>query len=339
MIKKVFLTFLLTLILTLAAFSLLIKSARSWSNGGYSNNPDKPDYGTHDWIAEHALHWLPPGEKQYILDNLVAYLYGTELPDNNQGSDGISDTRLHHIYFGSKGDVKDDAAAVRAVAEFNNTLIELESKDFKNAAKNAGIMTHYIADMAVFGHVMGLGTDWGAETHHSDYEDYVNRRTSSYISDFDTFLIFDGNWTKISAYEAAMFLAYDTTFDQQGKGLTAVWMDRNYNWSSSVFWKRVGESLNLAANYITDVLHTLYVEVETDVSPPATPPSPPTFPPIEIPLWTVGAAIITIALIAVLALARVRPKKPKPKLIRVAQTGFLLFCDQSLTIPRGLRAQ
>jgi hypothetical protein len=26
-----------------------------WSNGGYSANPSNPDYGTHDWIAEHAL--------------------------------------------------------------------------------------------------------------------------------------------------------------------------------------------------------------------------------------------------------------------------------------------
>ena len=40
-----------------------------WSNGGYSADPANPDYGTHDWIAEHALDWLPQEEKQFLLDN------------------------------------------------------------------------------------------------------------------------------------------------------------------------------------------------------------------------------------------------------------------------------
>jgi hypothetical protein len=44
-----------------------------------------------------------------------------------------------------------------------------------NASKQAGIMTHYIADVTVFGHVRGAKTDWGTETHHSDYEGYVQR--------------------------------------------------------------------------------------------------------------------------------------------------------------------
>lgn len=29
----------------------------AWSNGGYSSDPTHPDYGTHDWIAQHALDW------------------------------------------------------------------------------------------------------------------------------------------------------------------------------------------------------------------------------------------------------------------------------------------
>ena len=65
----------------------------------------------------------------------------------------------------------DDAAAVRANDEFNNTLFMLSFKDYTNASRSAGAMTHYIADMAVFAHVMGSKTPWGGETHHSDYED------------------------------------------------------------------------------------------------------------------------------------------------------------------------
>ncbi|MEM2355725.1 MAG: hypothetical protein QXO00_05340, partial [Candidatus Bathyarchaeia archaeon] len=66
-----------------------------WGNGGYSTTPDNPKYGTHDWIAEHALDWLPEAEKQFILENLAIYLYGTELPDNKNAPDGIGDTAKH----------------------------------------------------------------------------------------------------------------------------------------------------------------------------------------------------------------------------------------------------
>ena len=71
------------IILTIMLLGLLVASsvglAQCWSNGGYSTDPSHPDYGTHDWIAQHALDWMPTQEKQYILDNLAAYLYGTEL--------------------------------------------------------------------------------------------------------------------------------------------------------------------------------------------------------------------------------------------------------------------
>ena len=231
----------------------------AWSNGGYSDDPSNPDYGTHDWIAEHALDWLPEEEKRYIVDNLAAYLYGTELPDNGVAPDGIGDTKKHHIYYWFNGSLQDDASAVRASEEYNNTLNFLRLGDLAKASKTAGIMSHYIVDVAVFGHVMGAGTDWGGEEHHSAYETYVNRRTSSYDAEFNVYLSFDGKLDLVSAYDAAKELAFDTTFDVDGD-LTCVWMDQNYNWSDPVFKNRCGESLNLAVNYLTDVLHTLYSE-------------------------------------------------------------------------------
>jgi len=251
---------MLTLLLIGMLYTTLnVRVVGGWSNGGYSADPSNPDYGTHDWIAQHALDWLPTQEKQYILDNLVTYLYGTELPDNGGALDGIGDTTKHHIYYNSAEVMTDDAAAVRASTEYSNTLNFLNAKDYAKAAKNAGIMSHYIVDVAVFGHVMGSGTDWGAEVHHSDYEIYVNARTSSYSAEFDSYLSFDGNLTKISAYDAAKNLAYDTTFDIDGD-LTCVWMDQNYDWNNSTFKNRAGESLNLAVNYLTDILHTLYLD-------------------------------------------------------------------------------
>jgi len=296
--KRIVSSSLLVFMLTLTSAIIPMRNGFAWSNGGYSSDPSNPDYGTHDWIAQHALDWLPANETQYILNNLAAYQYGTELPDNNQAPDGIGDTTKHHIYYNSAEAMTDDAAAVRASTEYSNTLNLLKAKDYPKAAKNAGIMSHYIVDMAVFGHVMGSGTDWGTEPQqrHKDYEDYVNDRTSSYDAQFNGYLSFDGVLSNILAYDAAKNLAYDTTFDVDGD-LTCVWMNQNYDWSNSTFKNRVGESLNLAVNYLADVLHTIAVESIT-VSAPAE----------LIPLWAIGVAIVTAAIIAIGAIASSKRK-------------------------------
>jgi Zinc dependent phospholipase C len=165
----------LALIVMAAVSPVVVADVAGWSNGGYSANPASPDYGTHDWIAEHALDWLPQQEKQFLLDNKATYLYGTELPDNSQAADGIGDTTKHHVYYRADGSLQDDAAAVRAREEYAEAVDSYKAGNRQDAAKHLGAVTHYIADMAVFGHVMGSSTAWGAEQHHSDYEEYVTR--------------------------------------------------------------------------------------------------------------------------------------------------------------------
>jgi len=257
MLKKLFVSIILcSLLLHFANLS----SVAAWSNGGLTTDPSSPKYGTHDWVAQHALDWLPDEEKQFIIGNLNLYLYGTELPDNGKAPDGIGDTTKHHFYYNSAKAVVDDVGAVRASEVYVQVLNFLKSGDLEDGVKYAGAMTHYIADLAVFGHVMGAGTPWGSERHHSDYEEYVNGRTSTYVSEFNSYLIFDGKLGTLSAYDAAENLAYDTTFDSSGNGLTCVWMDQNYDWSDSTFKSRCGESLNLAVNFLADVLHTLWLE-------------------------------------------------------------------------------
>jgi len=298
MVKRIVSCVLLIFMLTLATIPVFVMNCLAWSNGGYSADPSNSDYGTHDWIAQHALDWLPNEEKQYIMNNLAAYLYGTELPDNNQAPDRLGGTTKHHIYYNAAEVMTDDAAAVRASTEYANTLNFLKAKDYANAAKNAGIMSHYIVDMAVFGHVMGASTDWGAESqqHHSDYEDYVYDRTSSYNAQFNDYLSFDQVLSKVSAYDAAKNLAYDTTFDVDGD-LTCIWMDQNYDWDNSTFKNRAGESLNLAVNYLADVLHSLALESTTE--PALTEPSP---------LWAIGVAILTVALLVIGVIASSKRK-------------------------------
>jgi hypothetical protein len=250
----------IVIIVLVIATSLFAAEASGWSNGGISADPAHPKYGTHDWIADHALDWLPTQEKQFILDNKAIYLYGTELPDNNQAADGIGDTTKHHVYYSASGSLQDDAAAVRAREEYAKATSAFNAGNRAEAAKRLGVMAHYIADMAVFGHVMGSTTAWGAEQHHSDYEDYVETRTNSYQDDFNGFLMFDGSLSATLPYDAAKTLVYDTTFDGSG-GLTCVWMGTHYNWSDATFKNRAGQSLNLAVNAVADVLHAFYSEV------------------------------------------------------------------------------
>jgi hypothetical protein len=264
MLKKCTVLFCSVIFLTISiAVNVNVAVVFGWSNGGYSDDPSNPKYGTHDWIAEHALDWLPLEEKWFILDNLAVYLYGTELPDNSQASDGIGDTGKHHVYYFANGSLQEDDAAVRAQEEYEVAVAYIKNGDMVNAAKRLGVMSHYIADVAVFAHVMGAETDWGNEnkTIHDKYEDYVNTRTDNYNDDFNVYLSFDGSLDTISAYNATLLLAYDTTFDVDGN-LTCVWMNQNYNWSNPIFKNRCGESLNLAVNLIADVLHTFYQELK-----------------------------------------------------------------------------
>lgn len=235
-------------------------SATAWSNGGYSADPGDPDYGTHDWISEHALDLLPKAEKQYLVDHRIDYLYGTELPDNDAPPKGIGDQRAHHVYFRVDGSIQADDAARRASEEYSAAKALLREGNWNAAAERAGVMSHYIADLAAWGHVMGAPSDWGAELHHSDYEEEVDARTGSYgAPGFAPYLASDGSLENISAYDAALRLARDTTFGINGSG-NATWMDARYDWSSAAFVDRTGDSINKAVNAIADVLHTLALE-------------------------------------------------------------------------------
>jgi len=250
-------TSLLALGLVLFLSSAFIPTVFAWSNGGYSADPSNPDYGTHDWIAQHAKNWLPTVERKWIDDNLNLFLYGTEYPDTSGASygttHGYGDTVKHHNYYNTSGFVTDASAANRAKAEYDKALVELKAGRNDTAAIYAGSMTHYIDDLGVFGHVMTN------ETHHDDYESYVETRTTSYnYGVFESYLVFDGNLENVSAYDASISLGRNT-FNDNGGTYTANWMDINYNWNSLTFKNRCGESLDLATNYVADVLHTLVV--------------------------------------------------------------------------------
>jgi len=154
-------------------------------------------------------------------------------------------------------------------------------------------MTHYISDVGVFGHAMGANTAWGTEVHHSDYEDYVDTRTDNYTTVLDAYLTFDGSLDNISAYNATLMLAFNTTFGDNGS-YNCTWMDANYNWTNPAFKNRMGESLNLAVNLVADVLHTF--QQAAIVS--------------EYPLSLILPAFVTITLLVAVAYKRKKPELP-----------------------------
>ncbi len=260
----------LSLLVLVTAFGLG-KTTVAWSNGGYSSDPNNLDYGTHDWIAEHAVNLLPSNESGWLTNNRMAFLYGTEAPDNSQasfqGRKGYGDTWDHHNYY-SGTTCTDSSASQRASEEYQKALACLKNGSYAVAAWYAGAMTHYIDDVACWAHVLNNESS----TAHSDFETQVDHVTGSYSA--NTFTVtYDGTLDTISAFSAATSMGQDTYYDN-GLTYNAWWMNVNFHstWSSVSAWSiqfksRVAESLNLAVNAVADVLHTLIVESGTSISP------------------------------------------------------------------------
>jgi len=241
--------------LALAMCLIMAGDASGWSNGGYSADPDNPDYGTHDWIANAALQ--PQTEDVTFLKTVCngLFLLGTEAPDNPSY---IGDTGKHHVYYRSDGSVQDDASAVRAASIYGSALQYLKSGDMDSAAFEIGVMTHYISDVGVFGHTMGSGTDWGSEVHHSDYENEFESRLGSIPLPSTSI----GDAT---AYNATTGLASTITFGS-GAIKSNVWMDTNYDWANSVFEASAMASLYASVAAVAAAINHLMIEAASSSS-------------------------------------------------------------------------
>ena len=232
----------------------------AWSNGGYSSDPDNPDYGTHDWIADKALA-IQTKDASFLKTTYHArFLIGTEAPDNLAY---IGDSTNHHVYYYSSGDLQDGKSAIRASQMYQIALGYLASQDLGNAAYYIGAMTHYVADVGVFGHTMGSGTDWGAEDHHSDYENVIQSMAGSLSSPTGVSL------GDSDAYAATLDLADKLTFGG-GVIMPNIWMDTNYNWVDSTFVTSAMASLNSSVAAVASVVNHLLAEA----SSPSTTPDP-----------------------------------------------------------------
>ena len=256
-------------VLIVLAFAVVVAlpSVGAWSNGGYSADQSNPDYGTHDWIADMALN-LQTRDVDFLKTTYHAkFLLGTEAPDN---PDFIGDTSKHHVYFASDHQLEDDACAVRAAALYQGALGYLKSENYDVAAYDVGVMAHYIADVGVFGHTMGAYTDWGTETHHSDYENEFEARLDSLSTPTGISL---GN---SDAFNATVELAEDITFGS-GAIRANTWMDANYNWAEASFVSSALTSLNRSVAAVASAINHLLIEAGSSIPTPD--PIPSTAPP------------------------------------------------------------
>lgn len=266
-------------ILFITAF-LISAQGWSWGNGQAGNaqtNTDAecadPPYSTHDYVADHALHFLPAAESAWLMPRRHLFLLGTEAPDNNDiptacASPGTGyDDRWAghsvawentHQWAIEDGD-RADRAAARSEEEYQKAVTAFGAGNLDAAAYYLGAMAHYIGDVSQYGHT------YPDEDHHGDYERWVGSKTPSRNSGglFDSYMSAN-NMVLRKPYAAVKFTARRTFFGG-GEVLSAQEMDSRYAQRNSddEYKDSVGNALNYAANQIADVLHRFYVrEVE-----------------------------------------------------------------------------
>ncbi len=251
-----------------ALFALLViaSTAAAWSNGfSAQNKPTFADsanqwskssmYGTHDFLAEYAMSFLPASEKAWIQNN--TFLYGTELPDSTKMSESIGDRGAQFITFDSMGNVINDSLAARATLKYDYLVNSLKTGADVTASKWAGAMASYVSDAALFPRVIQ------SSQNGLKFEGYMQTLTGAYPSEkfrekFGSYISFDGNLEMISPYDAILRVGQATYLGKKDGTCSAQWMEDHYDPNSPDFIACAGRDLNNAVNAIADVIHTAY---------------------------------------------------------------------------------
>lgn len=249
---------------------LPINSASAWSNVG----EDDRSYGTHAWIADHALHFVFNAENEtptksrynWLITYREAFLDGTLAPDRPfiivSGANPFDyfDQLNHHNYYDSDGNLIEDYASERAQQEYEKALTALDKGEFELAAFYTGAMTHYLADLSNFMHVMGSKSVLGKEPdgYHQDYEKNIRKHTDNLSDDY--FSISSSlpqiQTSANAAYEAGRWVGWQA---HTNATLMMAEFQSTFrgNYASSEFELRTGHLLNDVINVIADLIFTL----------------------------------------------------------------------------------
>ncbi len=259
-------------------FVFTFNSFGAWKNGPKTTDINQPFFGGHDWVAWKAvgLAEADGADVSFINDNLMIYFSGTEAPDNGLlpgvGAAGrYADKRqCHCILFDVRGNVTKDRAAQRALEEFTKAKAALRSGDKRLAAYYAGAMSHYIADLGQFMHMMGTGAHWGEDdsSSHGAYEGVmdakldIRERESTFLEEFIESKEIAGSNAREITISVARFVETGGGSEQ-----TVGWMYEEYVSYRAVFGKRTkperwsgefrdqtGANVNEAVNGIAKLL-------------------------------------------------------------------------------------
>ena len=178
-----------------------------------------PNYGTHDWIIHRAKNMLPPMSAPSLTATGMRFCLAqkrqtTPIWTTLAKTPATETSWNQEVYFNADGTVARDAAARRAQEEFNKASAHLPSNE-RLGAYYAGTLSHYVADVAVYSHVMGADSHRGNETLHFEYERGVNNQLLTYSGGvFGDDIHFDGELKEVSPYTETINLARGTDFGQ-----------------------------------------------------------------------------------------------------------------------------
>ena len=257
--KKIKIILLIIFSVSLFTLIFLPNNSVAWNNGDADDIYFGERFGSHDWIALEANLFLPQELQIWLNDSLQIYLRGTAAPDdsseNYNGYYGYGDTTKHHNYYNSDGSSYDSAAATRAQEEYDKAYAQMQVGNYSEAAWFAGCMTHYIADVAVWGHVMTN------ESVHSLFENSANTRMDTPGEDYFQ-IFFDGTYDDNTASDASLETGWETYRGDVSWQYNCNWMDNNYHafdgaHPDDAFEERAEYLIQLTTNKITDVIYKL----------------------------------------------------------------------------------
>jgi hypothetical protein len=251
----------------------------AWSNKG---KDDDENYGTHAWVADHAYQAVlksvnnTPDSSKYswIATYHEAYLKGTKAPDrpfvivSGVNPFDYCDVLNHHNYYETEQTIIKDRASIRAQEEFEKAIVALKAGKFEQAAFYTGAMTHYLADISNYMHVMGKDSPLGSEDRdeHSEYESNMRRHTDNLTDSFFNI-----------TYQPVIKRDFDTAAYEAGRRIgwaahqNAEWMNQNYQsvlgayTATTEFELRTELLLNKAINEIASLIYTLGFYSESDI--------------------------------------------------------------------------
>ncbi|MHA1314096.1 MAG: hypothetical protein ACTSRB_09335 [Candidatus Helarchaeota archaeon] len=277
-IKKieVIIVSLILMILAIVSLPTFSSPVMAWNNGDANDRYFDVRFGSHDWLAHKAMNFLDSSNRTWYVDEYITvFLTGTEAPDNasvDLAGNLISygDTAKHHNYYlANHSDTieNEDDASLRCQEEYDKAVNALNAGNLYSAAFYAGSMTHYLADLGVWGHVMGVASPHGSETHHSDFEGSAQTRMDDPAETYFS-ISFDGVYNStISAYQASYEMGLDTDSNgtdgtNPGEQFDCEWLDNNYHAFTvpvdDNFERRVQDIINTCVNYLADLLFQLF---------------------------------------------------------------------------------